>query len=188
MNGRGRGGAAVLLVLIGVGLLGAVLIGMVRPAEPSPVAAIELRSKRSAGPADRPSVGVISRRLESVTEARRENRERIGGADDAGSGVEEDDPEKGEDDSGGDDPSSRDEDRGRKGVDEADDDGSGGEDDLNDDGYVGEDDDGEGHETDVAGSAGGDDDDREGADDADDGGDDDDGEGADDADDGEDDD
>jgi|GEM_PF-3692243 len=102
MNGRGRGGAAVLLVLIGVGLLGAVLIGMIRPAEPSPVAAIELRPKRSAESADRPSVGLTTQRLESITEARRDkNRDRIGGVDDAGSGVEEDESERGDDDSGG---------------------------------------------------------------------------------------
>lgn len=149
---NGRSGVAILLVLIGVGLLGAVLIGMIRPAEPSPVAAIELRPKRFAEPADRPSVGVTTRRLETITEAtRKKDRERTGGVDDAASGIEKDDPERGDDDSGGDDTSSGDEDRGRKGVDDVDDDGSAGEDydaegadDVDDDSSAGEDHDGEG--------------------------------------------
>jgi hypothetical protein len=159
-----RGGAAVLLVLIGVGLLGAVLLGMIRPAEPAPVAAIELRPKRSAEWTDRPSFDIPTRSLESITEARPDKgRKRIGGVDDAGSGVEEDDLEKGVDDSGGDDSSPRDDDLGRKGADDADDDGSVGEDDLDDDGHVGEEDDEKSDDGSV-----GEDDDGEDVDDADD--------------------
>ncbi|MBA2274046.1 MAG: hypothetical protein H0W21_09135 [Actinobacteria bacterium] len=59
MNSRGR--LIALVVVGGIGLLGGVLTGMVRRAEPAPVTRIELRAEPTTEPADPSRVGVVGR-------------------------------------------------------------------------------------------------------------------------------